>query len=90
MLSGYVPALLRGSLLWFVRRKRLVLSLEMFELQGYNVMDDDPAKRSPLAEGIKKVPATAQRSMAGNAMHLQCVGAALIFLLACTHKREIA
>ena len=86
--TGYVPALLRKSLLWSFRLRRLVMNEELFELQGYNMLGDNPEKRSCLAGALAVVPETARRSMAGNGMRVQSVGCAFLFLLACTTLQE--
>ncbi|OLP89574.1 hypothetical protein AK812_SmicGene28969 [Symbiodinium microadriaticum] len=86
MLSGYVPTLLQSSVLWSFRHRRLVLPVEMLELQGYNLLDQDPSRRSCIETCLSEISDTAIRGMAGNAMHIQCIGNVLAFVLACSCK----
>eukprot|EP00439_Symbiodinium_sp_Y106_P025582 s5201_g3.t1 len=88
VLSGYVPTLLQSSILWSFRQRRLVLPAEMLELQGYNVLDQDPSRRSCIATCLSDISDTAIRSMAGNATHISCIGNVLAFVLACSCKKS--
>ena len=83
VLSGNMPALLRNSWLWSFRLRRLALPLEMLELQGYNIFGDE-ACRSCISDYVHNLSAARTRSLAGNAMHIQAIGSAILFLLSCT------
>ena len=83
VLSGYAPTLLRKSDIWSFRLRRLVTATELLELQGYNVYGDSQL-RSGLEHALEAVSCTNKISLAGNAMHIQCIGCVLLFTLACT------
>ena len=85
VVSGHVPALLRKSMLWSFRRRRLMLPDECLEIQGYNMFG--PGVRTCLAEYLQQhVSGSAKREMAGNAMHVAVVGCVLCYVLACARK----
>ena len=80
--SGVVPVLLRKSLLWSFKLRRLVLATEMLELQGYNIYGN-PDKRSPLSPFVSHLRDSTLQSLAG----VQVVGTVLIFVTACAVRR---
>ena len=87
VLTGYVPALLRSSALWNCEMKRALLPMELLELQGFCIYGE--GVKSGLAEALEKtsVSDAQKRSVAGNAMHVQCVGSVLCFVLSCTSRK---
>ena len=87
VLSGFVPALLRSSLLWSFRKRRLVLPAEHLELQGYNLWGNED-RRSVVAALLPSLRSTSLKSLAGNAMHIQSIGSVLMFVVSCTVRRQ--
>ena len=77
------PALLCGSRLWAMSLSREVVAQENLELQGYIIFDAHDEFGVP--EGMRRLFLTMSqacvRRLAGNAMHLACVGTAHAFLL---------
>lgn len=91
-----IPALIRNSTLFSMLHQRNMLLPEMFEVQGFpvfvpedcpyvcpfrNVLVDEDGERGQLKY---RSPPPYIRAMAGNGMHVQAVGHAILFLLACT------
>ena len=83
VVSGYLPTLLRKSDIWSFRLRRLVTATELLEFQGYNLYGE-PQLRSSLEHALQSVSCTNKTSLAGNAMHIQCIGSVLLFTIACT------
>ena len=90
----YIPALIQNSTLFSMLHQRTMTLPEMFEVQGFPVFVPPECPyvcpfRDAMVEvdqgnfHFKQPPATL-RSMAGNGMHVQCVGHALLFILGCT------
>ena len=77
------PALLRGTLLWPMHKQPLYTPLAHFQVQGYPIFEDEPARAS-FADAVMSLTDTEQRSVAGNGMHASCAGLAMMFLLALT------
>ena len=81
--TGIIPALLRSSLLWSIPGRRLVVPYEYFEIQGYNMFDAD-ATQCSFINILDRISHRKLRMLAGNAMHLRVVGAAIMFIMACS------
>ena len=96
------PTLLRGSLLWSLRHARLLSPVEYLAVQGIpsNSLDYRMSRGSSADEQAMEIPFTVDlsecmsestvRQMAGNAMHVQQVGATfvLVFALLAELRRE--
>ena len=83
--GGVAPALLRGSHLFSLSRRRLLLPCELMAIQGISAgsgaAEDHPFDEEKAAEW--RTPA-AVRQMAGNSMHLCQVGTVIALVLAMT------
>lgn len=97
----FVPALLQASKLWLFGKQRWPLPMEHLEVQGFNIYGSGDAtfqdvddSTQLLAEKFKcqfvdrlaAMGATKIKSVAGNGMNLQVVGAVLAFALRCQRE----
>lgn len=82
----FVPALLRGSNLWLMGKRRWQLPGELLEVQGFNIYGspDTPQYECKIADHFKSMPKSQLTSVAGNAMHLGIIGSVWLFILGCT------
>ncbi|CAE7778137.1 unnamed protein product [Symbiodinium sp. CCMP2592] len=87
VLSGFAPALLRSSLLWSFRLRRIVLPAEHLELQGYSLWGNEE-RRSVVSDVLPSLRSSSLRSLAGNAMHIQSIGSVLMFVVSCTVRQQ--
>ena len=78
------PALLTKSQVYSYRRRRCMIPDEHMLTQGLNLFAEldggDPLMSCPVRDVVMQQYATAKRRLAGNSMHLMCIG---IFLTAC-------
>jgi hypothetical protein len=87
-LSACAPVLVRNSLLYSMRKKRLVLPEEALQMQGLPVpelLTDHPhvAARWPFCCSLGEIMTEAQlRAVTGNGMHVCQVGSAVLLALA--------
>ena len=87
-LSACVPVLVRNSLLYSMKKQRLVLAEEALQMQGLPVpalLPEFPnlAERWPFRCSLSDVMTEAQmRAVTGNGMHICQVGTALLLALA--------
>lgn len=79
----HVPVLLRCSHIWSTFKRRLFLPLEHMEAQCYSVFGDATTNISA-APVLGELSAAEVRSLAGNGMHSACIGACLMYILACS------
>ena len=89
MPTDLAPALLRKSVLWSMPDQRVLLPLEHFEIQGYNIFGAADARCS-FAEILTTLSDEDARALAGNGMHLSSTTYALMFLLSCTVHTPLA
>lgn len=81
--TNHSPALLRKTALWSMHHQRLAIPLEQVEIQCYKMWDCHPAT-ADWAATLASLTFAQQKSLAGNGMHAAVVGAAIMFVLACT------
>jgi hypothetical protein len=87
--KGVAPALLRGSQLFSLSRRRPLLPCELMIIQGIpagsTAIDGDGAKCYPFVSTMEEQWSWATvRQMAGNSMHLCQVGSVISLLIALT------
>ena len=83
--ADVVPALLRASVLWSFRLRRVALPLEHLELQGWAMFDSSSGPQSCQCIGaFRQLSDQKLRQLAGNGMHLAVIGSVLAFALDCT------
>ncbi|CAL1149503.1 unnamed protein product [Cladocopium goreaui] len=88
---GKVPAILQRSSLWLYGQRRLALPLELLECQGWNLYGSANCPyrcEAKVWETLADLTESRIRSIAGNAMHVQCVASVLAFALAETEIRQ--
>ena len=74
------PALLRNSLLWNLKLKRMLLPAEHMEIMGMQMYDTD-GDNCAVAEHVRGLPNKDVRSLTGNGMHTAAIGTIFMYLL---------
>lgn len=82
---GMFPALLKGSRLWSIQRRRLLLPMEHLEVMGFQIYKDDKYQ-CRFTHALQMLSDTKLRQFAGNTMHLRVVGTCIMYILAATQK----
>ena len=79
------PPLLQRSQIWSVAKQRLMLAIEKFEVQGFNVFDTT-CPLAPFLEHLRSLSKGTLSALAGNGMHLPTMASLLAFTLLGTER----
>ena len=77
------PAILRNTMIWSSHLQRPAHYLELFEVMGYPIFEDDSGESTSFAAALMQTPQRYASSMVGNGMHVAAIGCCLLFILAC-------
>ena len=76
----HVPALLRNSLLWNVKLRRILLPTEHMEIMGMQMYGTE-TENCAIAEHVRTLSCKDVRSLTGNGMHTAAIGTIFMYLL---------
>ena len=84
------PAILRKTCIWSTQLRRPAHTLELFEIMGYMMFDNDAAGTCTLTkfgQAVQGLPPKDAASLAGNGMHVTAMAAAYLFIMGCSRRK---